>query len=143
MTRFVSIVIVMWGLLVQPLMAAAMPTKIMGDSDSTHSPMVAGVDISVHADGHHDNSSLTMKDSSKTTCHEESPDESSSVRCDNCNDSCSSGPCASSCATGSSPAAFQKLSANLALNGNTLVVTTTGARIDGLPSRIFHPPKHS
>jgi len=143
MIRFVSIVIVILGLVVQPLMAAAMPTTMMRGSDSTHSSMVADIAMSNQADGHHDESSLTIEDSSKAPCHEISPDGSSSKHCDNCDDSCASGPCASSCPVGSSPAAFQKLSANLGLNGSTLVIPTNGARSYGLPSRIFHPPKHS
>ena len=142
MIRFVSIVIVMWGLIIQPLVAAAMPAKMMTDADSTHSSMVADIDMSAHANGHHDNSSPTVEDSSKAPCHEKSSDGDSSEHCDNCDDSCAGGPCASSCSVGSS-AAFQKISANLALNGNTLVTTATGAHSFGLPSRIFHPPKHA
>lgn len=143
MIRFVSIAIVMWGLVIQPLMAAAMPTQMMQDSDSAHLPMVDDMAMPVHANGHDENSSFAMKDSSKAPCHEKSPDESSSVHCDNCDDSCANGLCGSSCTTGSSPAAFQKLSANLGINGSTLLTSTTGARIDGLFSRIFHPPKHA
>ena len=144
MIRFVSIVIVIWGLVIQPLMAAAMPTKMM--TDSTHSSMVvdrvADVDISVYA-GNHDGSAQSLGDSPKASCHEKSADESSSEHCDKCGDNCANGPCATSCVVGSGVAAFQKISINLDLNSNTLVITTIEARIYGLPSRIFHPPKHA
>ena len=145
MIRFVSLVIVIGGLIVQPLVAAAMPAKMM--MDSTHSSMVvdivAGADTSVHADAHHDNHSESPGSTSKAPCHEKSADASSSEHCDKCDDNCANGSCATSCVVGSGTAAFQKMSVNLGLSSNKLVITTTETRSYGLPSRIFHPPKHS
>ena len=142
MIRFVSIVIVLWGLIVQPLMVAAMPAKMM--MDSTHSSMVvdmvADADTLVYVDEHHDNHAESPGSASKAPCHEKSPDASSSEHSDKCDDN---GPCATSCVVGSGVAAFQKMSVNLGLNNNTLVITTTETRSYGFPSRIFHPPKHS
>lgn len=139
MIRFVSIVIIAsWGLVVQPLMASAMSVKMM--TGSTHSSMIAdNVDTSIHADRHYEDSSK-IEDSSKAPCHEESVDKSSSEHCDKCGDNCS---CTSSCVAGSSVAAVHKLPVNLDLNGRTFAITTNGSRIYGLPSRIFHPPKHA
>ena len=142
MIRFVSIVIVIWGLIFQPLMAAVIPAKMMTDN-TPHSSMVAdrvaGVDTSIHAE-HHDDIVQSLGDSPKASCHEKSADESSSKLCDN---NCANGFCATSCVAGSSAAAVHNLLLNLSLNDRTFAMTTNGARIYGLSSRIFHPPKHA
>jgi hypothetical protein len=127
----------------QPLMAAAMPAKMM--TDSTHSSML--IEMFTVADtsgdtGHHDVIAQSPGDSPKASCHNKSTDESSSERCDKCDDNCAKGHCATSCVVGG-VAAFQKMSVNLDLNRNTLVITTIETRSYGFPSRIFHPPKHS
>lgn len=143
MIRFVSIVIVIWGLVVQPLMAAAMPIKMM--EGTTYLPMTADTGMLVDTGGHDgDDFSLAVADSSKVSCHGNVPEEGSLARCDNCSEGCASGACASSCPVGSTPGAFQKMSTSLDLNNSALVITTTGARsYYGFPSRIFHPPKHA
>lgn len=143
MIRLVSIVIVIWGLVIQPLVATAIPTNMARDNGSAHLPIIADVTISVHADGQNDDSSLAMENSSKAPCHEKSPEEASPEHCDNCDDNCANGSCSSSCTMGSSPTAFQKISADLGLNSSSLIITTNGAISHRLPSRIFHPPKHS
>ena len=145
MIRFVSIVIVLWGLIVQPLMAAAMPAKMM--MDSTHSSMVVDMvtdaDTPVSVDADHDNHSESPGSTSKAPCHEKSPEASSSEHCDKCDNNCANSPCVTSCVMGSGTAVFQATSVNLDLNSRTLVISTTETRSYGLPSRIFHPPKHS
>ena len=142
MIRFVSIVIVIWGLIFQPLMAAVIPAKMMTDN-TPHSSMVAdrvaGVDTSIHV-GHHDDTVQSLGDSPKASCHEKSADESSSKLCDN---NCANGSCATSCVAGSSVAAVHNLLLNISLNGRTFAMTTNGACIYRLSSRIFHPPKHA
>jgi hypothetical protein len=143
MIRFFSIVIVIWGLIFQPLMAAAMPAKMMtGSSNSSMViEMFVGADTSVDT-GHHDVTAHSSEDSQKASCHKKSTDESSSEHCDKCDDNCAKGLCATSCVVGG-VAAFQKMSINLDLDRNTLVITSLKTRSYGLPSRIFHPPKHS
>ncbi|MFT4826366.1 MAG: hypothetical protein ACJAUG_003747 [Halioglobus sp.] len=143
MIRFVNIAIVVWGLVVQPLMAAAMPTQMMQNSDSTHLSMSADMVMPAHTDGHHKDSSLAMENSSKAPCHEKSPDGSSLEKCDNCGNSCSSGLCDSSCTVGNGPAAFQNLSGMLVLKRSIVATSTTESLSHAHPSRIFHPPKHS
>lgn len=110
MIRFVSIVIVIWGLIVQPLLAAAMPAKLI--IDSTHSSMavdlVAGLETSVHA-GHHDDTAKSLGVSQKAPCHKKSADDSSSEHCDKCDDDFVCGSCAASCVVGSSVSAVHKL----------------------------------
>ncbi len=145
MIRFVSIVIVIWGLIFQPLMAAVIPAKMMTDN-TPHSSMVAdrvaGVDTSIHAE-HHDDIVQSLGDSPKASCHEKSADEPSSKHCDNCDNNCANGSCATSCVAGSSVAAVHNLLLNISLNGRTFAMTTNGACIYRLSSRIFHPPKHA
>lgn len=145
MIRFVSIVIVIWGLIFQPLMAAVIPAKMMTDN-TPHSSMVAdrvtGVDTSIHA-GHHGDTVQSLGDSPKASCHEKSADEPSSKHCDKCDNNCANGSCATSCVIGSSVAAVHNLPLNLSLNGRTFAMTANEARIYGLFSRIFHPPKHA
>tara|TARA_R110002074_G_scaffold142621_4_gene289270 strand:- start:1841 stop:2245 length:405 start_codon:yes stop_codon:yes gene_type:complete len=134
----------MWGLIFQPLMAVAMPAKMMTDSAhlSMVVEMVAGTDTSVDA-GHHNVTAQSPGDLPQASCHKKSADESSSEHCDKCDDNCADGHCATSCVVGGGVAAFQKMSVNLDLNRNTLVITTIETRSYGFSSRIFHPPKHS
>ena len=134
MIRFFSIVIVIviWGLIVQPLMAAVMPVKMM--TDNTHSSMV----VAMAADA-----AKSPEIFQKASCHEIRADESSPKHCDQCDNNCVNASCASSCVAGSSVAAIQKLPVNFGLKGTTVVTIINGARIFGLPSRIFHPPKHA
>ncbi|WP_019531452.1 hypothetical protein [Dasania marina] len=145
MIRFVSIVIVIWGLIVQPLMAAAMPAKMMMDSSHSSVPvdrlmdMVADADVSAHA-RHHDGTAQLPGASPQVPCHEKSADDSSSEHCDMCSDNCI---CATSCVVGSGVAAFQTLPVNLLLNSHAQIISAIEPRSYALPSRIFHPPKHA
>jgi len=141
MFRFVAIVIVSWGLIVQPLMAAAMPAKMM--TDSTHSSMGVDPDASIDTQGHHDGLSQSAADPSKAPCHEKSADEPSQEHCSKCDKNCANGTCAASCGVVSNAAALQELFLSLRLNDSTQVISRTGTRTDGPPSRIFHPPKHA
>lgn len=157
MIRFVGMLIVIWGLIIQPLMAATMPakktpTKMMTESTLSAAGMVfdigmvvdlaADLEASVSTDGHHDNHPISSGAESKAPCHENA-DESSSEHCDQCGDNCTSGLCATSCVVGSGVAAFQKILLNLSLNHNTLVSTSAETCSYEHPSRIFHPPKHA
>lgn len=133
MIRLVGIALVVWGLIVQPLMAA-MPAPLM--DDSSHSAEMVDSGVMAHAKGHHGDQDV--EELSKAPCHEKTSD---SVSCDNCDKDCSKGVCASSCVMGG-VAAFQKTLVYLGLLGSTSVAASSGARTYGLPSRIFHPPRH-
>ncbi|WP_339672754.1 hypothetical protein [Dasania marina] len=145
MIRFVSIIIVIWGLIVQPLMAAVMPVKMMMDSPHRSVPvdrlidMAADVDISAHTEYYQD-AVPSLVAAAKMHCHEKSADDSSSEHCDKCGDNCA---CATSCVVGSGVAAFQTLPVNLVLNSHAQIISAIELRSYALPSRIFHPPKHA
>ena len=135
MIRLIGIVLVVWGLIAQPLMAA-MPV-VVTDNDPS-SLITADSGVVAHSMGHHGN----QEESSKAPCHENATDPASSESCDNCDIDCMNGICASSCVI-SGASAIQKSSINLDLFSSTLVSASSGARAYGLPSRIFHPPKHA
>ncbi len=137
MIRLIGIAIVVWGLIVQPLMAAMLAP--MAD-DMSHSPIMMDSGVMAHDMGHH--SDQNVEELSKASCHENATDDPSSGSCDNCDMDCMNGICASSCVI-SGAAAFQKSSINLDLFSSTLGAASSGARAYGLPSRIFHPPKHT
>ncbi|WP_390619256.1 hypothetical protein [Maricurvus nonylphenolicus] len=137
MIRLIGIALVIWGLIVQPLMAA-MPAPIT--DESSHSIAMADSGVMAHPMGHH--GSQDAKEQSKAPCHEKTADSASSESCDNCDVDCMNGICGSSCVM-SGATAFQKSSVNLDLFSSSLVAASSGARAHGLPSRIFHPPKHA
>jgi hypothetical protein len=131
MIRSVGIVLIILGLIAQPLVTA-MPMS-MAD-DSSHSPVV----VDSGAMGHH--SDQGAEELAKAPCHESATDSASSESCDNCDMDCMNGICASSCLIGGA-VAFQKQLVNIDLLSSTTVAASSGARAYGLPSRIFHPPK--
>jgi hypothetical protein len=134
MIRLIGIALVIWGLIVQPLMAA-MPAPMTDDSSYSAEMVDSGVMA-------HSMSDQDAEEPSKAPCHEKTIDSASSESCDNCDIDCMNGICASSCVI-SGAAAFQKSSINLDLFSSTLGAASSGARAYGLPSRIFHPPKHT
>ncbi len=133
MIRSVGIVMVVWGLIVQPLMAAML-------TESSQSIAVVDSGVIEHVMAHHGDQDA--EEQSKALCHEKTTDSASSESCDNCDMDCMSGICASSCVM-SGATAFQKSSVNLDLFSSSLVAAPSRARAYGLPSRIFHPPKHA
>ena len=133
MIRLIGIALVILGLIAQPLMAAVPVLSMDGDPCTT---MSSDVDSMSRNMEHHNNQS--SGEMSKTPCHEDVSDET----CNNCEMECMDGMCGSSCVS-SGAAAFQKLSVNLDLFSSSLVAASPGARAYGLPSRIFHPPKHT
>ena len=138
MIRSIGIVLIIWGLIVQSLMAA-MPAPITDDS-SQQSPVIVDSGVMTHVMGHHGGQGA--EESASPPCHENTTDPASSESCDNCDMDCMNGICASSCVI-SGVAALQKSSVNLDLFSSSLVAVSSGARAYGLPSRIFHPPKHA
>ena len=140
MIRSIGIVLVLWGLIAQPLMAA-MPASMADNSPRPHSSMASGFNAVARVMGHHDDQNI--EEPSKAPCHENAIDDASSEPCNNCDMDCMNGICASSC-VGSGAVAFQKSSVNLDLLGSTLVAAFSGVRAHNeFPSRIFHPPKHA
>jgi hypothetical protein len=138
MIRSIGIVLVIWGLIVQPLMAA-MPMTMT--DHSTHSTMVSDSSVMDHASGHH-GTAQNVGEPSKAPCHEKTTDDTSSGSHNNCVFDCGTGFCASSCVSGG-VATFQNPVINLCLQGSTLASSIRGACTRGLPSRIFHPPKYA
>lgn len=137
MIRSIGIVLVIWGLIVQPLMAAT-PSPVAGGSP--HFLVASDSGVEAHAMEHHGDQDV--EEPSKAPCHKNATDDASSESCDHCNNDCMNGICASSCVI-SGAAAFQQSSVNLDLLSSTSVAASSGARAYGLPSRIFHPPKHA
>jgi hypothetical protein len=137
MIRLVGIVLVILGLIVPPLMAA-MPAPMT--DESSHSIAMADSGVMAHAMGHHGDQDI--EDSSEASCHDNATDSATSESCHNCDMDCVNGICASSCVM-SGATALQKSSVDLDLFSSSLVAASSGARAYGLPSRIFHPPKHA
>lgn len=137
MIHYISMVLVIWGLIVQPL-SAAIPVQM---DHSTHYTKSSDTGRMAYPDGYH-NSALNAGESSRFPCHENAVDEPSSEICDNCDINCANGLCASSCVV-SGAVAVQNSGIKLDLKGRPPVTTSPGARTFGLPSPIFHPPKHS
>jgi len=133
MIRLIGIALVIWGLIAQPLMAAV-PVSTADDHPRT--TMSSDADAMPHNMEHH--SGQSSGETSEIPCHENVADET----CDNCETECMDGVCGSPCAS-SGAAALQKSSVNLDLFSSSLVAASSGARAYGLPSRIFHAPKHA
>ena len=129
MMRSVGIVMIVWGLIVQPLMAAML-------TESSQSIAVVDSGVIEHV------IDQDVEDLLEASCHDNATDSATSESCDNCDIDCMNGICASSCMMGGA-IAFQKSSVNLDLFSTSFVAAFSGARAYGLPSRIFHPPKHA
>lgn len=137
MVRSIGIVLVIWGLIVQPLMAAV-PVTVT--DDATRSTMPSDSGAMGHARGHHATQDAGRP--SEAPCHEKVTDDAASESCDSCGIDCMNGICASSCVIGGA-AVFHRSAVNLDLPGSSSVAAISRARTYGLPSRIFHPPKHA
>lgn len=138
MTRLICIVVVLWGLIVQPLMAA-MPVSML-DNDGLASHPVLDIDVERGATKHQGD--MDIGDGSNAPCHGDTSTETPPRHCENCDVDCLNGVCASSCVTGS-VAVLQLLTIKFDLFSCSFESAGAGARTHGLPSRIFHPPKHS
>ena len=136
MIRSVGVFLVIWGLIVQPLMAGM--SAPMADN-SPHSSIASDSGGVAHAMRRHDDK---MSNNHRATCHENAADDVSSEPCDNCGMGCMNGTCASCCAV-IGAAVIWDSSVNLDLLSSSFVAVFTGARAHRLPSRIFHPPKQA
>lgn len=134
MIRLVGIALVIWGLIVQPLMAG-MPVKMANDSTNIEVALDFGAAEDVDKNqSHHEHNIQTTIESS---CH----DEASSDSFDDCNIDCmSSGMCASSCALSGD---VLNLESRFSLDRqNVIPFFVIAERHDsGFPSYIYYPPK--
>lgn len=137
MVRIIGIALVIMGLIAQPLMAAV-PDSIPFDITSTSAPM----DHSDVDAGKSDHSTLNDDQTTQPPCHEAAVEEATPMSCTDCDSDCANVACASACSLGTlvllteSSLNFEHLSA-------VRVISTSGALVHALPSRIFHPPKHA
>jgi len=127
MMRLLGVVLIIIGLIAQPLMATV-PGNM--SDDSTRATMM--VELDQHS-----------ADTENPPCHDNTVDEPSSEHCNNCDSDCISGAlCGSFCAIGGA-AAIQQSAFNSYHQHSGMLTTLSEARPFGLPSRIFHPPKHA
>lgn len=138
MIRFLGIVSVIWGLMIQPLMAAV-PAQ-PGDN-GIYSRVVLAASISPHAKLN-DKPDQDISESSKTSRCDESMDLSSE-HCGDCDSGCgNSGLCTSSCVV-SGVVVIQITALNFSLQNSTRITTNSKALVYRPPSPVFHPPKYS
>lgn len=124
--------LMIWGLVLQPLMAAV-PDQLPADSSAT--AVVIASDNAMAS--HH-----AMNDSDAPPCHDMVSEVQNSMNCADCEDGCASGVCASSCSF-SSPAVVNQLMPKLARHTSVRATGGNDALIQGRLTRIFHPPKHA
>ncbi len=141
MIRSIGIVLIIWGLIAQPLMAVVPASMVDDNSQSSTAPDANAVANTVpNVIGHHDGHDVEER--SKAPCHGNDTDDASTETCDNCDKDCMNGACVSSCVINGAPA-FHHSSIDLDLLSSPPITAPFGARAYGLPSRIFHPPKLS
>tara|TARA_R110002049_G_scaffold308839_2_gene514416 strand:- start:4854 stop:5258 length:405 start_codon:yes stop_codon:yes gene_type:complete len=126
--------LMIWGLILQPLVAAV-PGPMLADSSST----VVVVDSDNTMAAHH---AMSDDNASTPPCHEMVDEVPESMDCANCDDGCASGACASSCSL-SAPAILGQTLTRLAGQSPVRAIATSDALVQGLLTRIFHPPKHA
>ena len=132
MIRVIGIALVILGLIAQPLIADMRDSMHCGETTSSVS--MDGFDLDVGMSEHR----ATGGDQpSPTPCHGTAAEETAPIPCTDCD-----GACVSACSLGTlavlnqSSIKFERLSV-------VRVVGASGALVLGLPSRIFHPPKHA
>ena len=134
MLHRIVIALMIWGLILQPL-TAAMPDLMPVDSSST--AVVVDSDNTMAA--HH---AMSDGSGSAPPCHDMVDEVPDSMDCANCDDGCASGACASSCSI-SSPAIIGQALIRVAGHAPARVAATSDVLVQGLLTRIFHPPKHA
>ncbi len=137
MVRIIGIALVILGLLAQPLLAAV-PDYTPFNNTSAPAPM----EHDNEATGKYDHNAMNGDQATKPPCHEAAAEEAAPMSCTDCESDCTSGACASACSLGTlvllneSSLNFEHLTA-------VRVISASGALVQALPSRIFHPPKHA
>lgn len=136
MIRIIGTALVIMGLIVQPLMAAV-PDYMPANNTSTSSSMDHG-----NQDAGISDHSMNGDQTPQAPCHETDAEKAAPMSCADCDSDCANGACASVCSLGTlmllnqTSFNFERLSA-------VRVISPSGALVQALPSRIFHPPKHA
>lgn len=139
MIHRIAVALMVWGLIVQPLMAA-MPVFIPVDSSASVVEL-AGSDLMA---AHHATSGA---ESPVAPCHETADIAPATIapatmECADCDDACASGMCAASCLA-ASPALIAQTQAGVLQRRAIRLANNSDALVQGLVSRIFHPPKQA
>lgn len=134
MQRKIVIVLMIWGLIAQPLAAAVL--DFMPATNSTLSVMADGDSTLT---GHH---AMSDVETTNSPCHETADQAQASMDCADCDDGCANGACASSCLF-SSPAVMSQVVSMHGCNSHARVIGINDALVQGIPPRIFHPPKRA
>lgn len=134
MLHKIVIALMIWGLIAQPL-TAAMPDRMAAESSSSFETVdTDSVNASHHA--------MIGNDTSAPPCHETAEEAPVALDCADCTDDCANGVCASSCSV-VSPTVVSEAVPQLLRPTSVRVFGSTGALVQGLLSRIFHPPKNA
>lgn len=137
MVRTIGIALVILGLIAQPLMAAIPDSMPINETSSSISVDGSGLNA-----GMADHDTMGSEQSSQSPCHETAVDQTAPMPCTDCDRDCANGTCASACSLGTfavlnqSFIKFERLSA-------VRVFGVSGAPVEGLRYRIFHPPKYA
>jgi hypothetical protein len=137
MVRIIGIALVILGLIAQPLMAAMPDSMPIGESLSSISTDRFDLDI-----GMSDHGAMGTDQPSQAPCHETATEDTVPMSCTDCDSDCANGACASACSLSTIAVLTQSLLKFEQLSA-VRVVGASGALVQGLPSRIFHPPKHA
>lgn len=137
MLRMFGIALVILGLVAQPLMAAMPDSMPISDALSVMSMDHSNPDV-----GRTDHGSMGGDQSPEAPCHETVAKDISPMPCTDCDSDCVSGSCASACSFGT-VAVLNQSSFKVERPSTVRVVDASGALVQELPSRIFHPPKHA
>lgn len=137
MLRMFAIALVILGLVAQPLMAAMPDSMPISDASSVMSMDHSNPDV-----GKIDHDSMVGDQSPEAPCHETIAKDTSPMPCTGCDSDCESGSCASACSFGT-VAVLNQSNFKVERLSAVRVVDVSGALVQELPSRIFHPPKHA
>lgn len=121
MVRIFGAALVILGLIFQPLMAAV--------------PDFMPIDMPDH-------SAMGGEQATLPPCHETAAEELAPESCTNCDSDCDDGTCSAICSPSTVAVLNQPLH-NAKRFSQRRAVTVRGALVQALPSRIFHPPKHT
>lgn len=155
MIHYIGIVLVVWGLVTQPLMANTMPMTM--DDKESNTVMMSGLARSdrvvtavtvlsqnnLHEYG--ENGVGRIEKKLKMPCHQTTANHSSAHCCaSDCVSGCSNSQlCSSSCINASASAVVLQTHSTQIAGFNPVIFFSTNFQtlISGLPSRIFHPPR--
>lgn len=137
MVRIIGIALVILGLVAQPLMAAMPGSMPISDTSSSMSMDHSSPDVDEAGLG-----SMNGDQSSGAPCHETIAEDTAPMPCTDCDSDCANGSCTSACSL-ANLGVLDQSPLKFGLSLTVRVVGTSGALVEGLPSRIFHPPKHA